>query len=116
MNKNARFDEEAKEVMTSLSSVPSLIQLEKMQRLRIQGYSREEAERLSKPKEMDMEEVLQRIMVWQEKELRRLAKLSPKPKKCAKEPRIEEVDGLPVIHLSPVDPRANKKMATIKSD
>jgi hypothetical protein len=74
------------------------------------GLSEEEAEELCRPKKVDMEAVMEQIKAFQEKELKRLAKLNPKPKKQGKL-ELEEVDGLPVI--SPVDLPVDKKwMAT----
>jgi hypothetical protein len=89
---------------------PSLVLLEKMQRLRIQGYTEEEAERLCKPKEPSLDEVLERFMKGQERELRRLAKLYPKHTKQARQ-MMEEVDGLPVVRLNPVDLPKEERMA-----
>ncbi len=56
----------------------------KMMELMRQGYTREQAEKMCQPKEIDMEKVEQEVMEWQVKELRRLAKLSPKGKKTPK--------------------------------
>jgi hypothetical protein len=92
---------------------PSLLLLEKMQRLRIQGYTEEEAERLCKPKEPSLDEVMERLMKWQERELRRLAKLYPTQTKQARQ-RMEEVDGLPVVRLNPVDlPKEGRRAADV---
>lgn len=82
--------------------IPSLLQLQKMQNLRIQGYTEDEAEELCRPEEVDQEQIVQELMKWQERELRRLAKLSPKRKKLSRH-RMEDVDGVPVVHISPVD-------------
>ena len=89
--------------------IPNLLQLEKMQKLMIEGYSREEVEKMCEPKPVDLEAVMEEIMVWQEKELRRLAKRNQKPKKCAKKSKLEEIDGLPVIHFRPVDLREDRR-------
>jgi hypothetical protein len=55
----------------------SLLQHEKLVSLVLQGFSREEAERLSQPKPIDREAMEERMMKEQERELRWLAKLSP---------------------------------------
>jgi hypothetical protein len=58
----------------------NFLQHEKLVSLVLQGYSREEAERLSQPKPIDMEALEERMMEEQEKQLRWLAKLSPTAK------------------------------------
>lgn len=113
MNKNTPSNESgATEVAPSLDRIPSLVLLEKMQKLRIQGYGEQEVEKMCKPREVDMDEVMQSIMVWQEKELRRLAKLSPK-RKLVKLRRTDDFPDLTEIKISPVDLRSDLKwMAT----
>ena len=100
--------------VSNTHTIPSLVLLEKMQRLRIQGYSKEEAERLCKPKEVDIDEVMERIMKFQKGELRRLAKLSPK-RKLVKPKRTDDFPDLTEIKISAVDLRPDLKwMATVK--
>jgi len=114
MIKNDRLNEMQLQEDVPIQPFPSLLLLEKMQKLRIQGYSQERVEEMCKPKPMDREWLEQELMERQEKELRRLAKLNPRPKKRRKQGRLkmEEVDGVPVIHISPVDLPEDKRMAT----
>jgi hypothetical protein len=113
MIKNDRWNtiDGAPEVAPAHDPTPSLLQLEKMQRLRIQGYTEEKAERLCKPKEVDMDEVMERIMVCQERELRRLAKLNPK-KKPVKPRKTDDFPDLTEIKISAVDLRPDLKWMT----
>lgn len=53
----------------------SVLDQEREQRLMIQGCTEIEAEKLVKSQEPDLEEIVERLLKWQEMELRRLAKL-----------------------------------------
>lgn len=117
MNKNDsshKVANQPKAVVTP-DHIPSLLQLQETQKLRIQGYTEEEAERMSKSKEPSLDEVLERIMKWQESELRRLAKLNPK-RKPVKLRRTDDFPDMIEIKISQVDlPENLKWMATVKT-
>jgi hypothetical protein len=79
------------------------------------GLSEKEAEEMCKPKEMDVEKMMDDVMEMQRKELRNLAKLNPKRKKQPKPNKLG--DDVTEIQISAVDLSKDKKwMATVGSE
>lgn len=116
MNKNDSLHKVANQpkAVVTPDHIPSLLQLQMTQKLRMQGYSVEEADELCRAKEMDLEAVMRQIMVWEERELRRLAKLNPKLKQTPRPQKVE--DDKTEMQISDVDLRPDLKwMATVRA-